>query len=84
MGVNSTVMYGTSNGNLNMASHPALNALYNKHNNSIELVSLQSGTRYYYQINSSNTFDFVVTEGYNIITMDASELANSLHSGEKR
>ena len=66
------VMYGTTNGNLSEAS-PSIQNMPNVHQYSIELVSLLPGTRYYYQIYSTNKFGTRTGEEWNIKTMDASK-----------
>ena len=66
------VMYGTTPGDLSMASRPVL-SMPSVQQYSVQLVSLQPGTSYYYQINSTNRFTTHLCIERTIRTMDKSE-----------
>ncbi len=68
------VMYGTTPGNLSMASRPVMSVVdESRQNYSVLIMDLLPGTEYYYQINSTNIFESFTNEECNIRTMDASE-----------
>ena len=68
-----TVMYGTTPGDLSMVSRPVL-SMPSVQQYSVQLVSLQPATTYYYQIHSTNRFDSGSSEVRSIKTTDASKL----------
>ena len=67
------VMYGTVSGELSLSSPPVQSVGDNEQQYSSQLVSLQPGTRYYYQIHSSNRFASFSDVERSIKTLDASE-----------
>ena len=67
-----TVLYGTSPGQLGLTS-PPVSSVPNVNQYSIQLMSLQPGTTYYYQIQSENNFRSLATLLSTVRTMDSSE-----------
>lgn len=78
------IIYGTTPGELNQVFEAAQNnsdELY-----TAELVSLEPGTTYYFQIRSTNAFDSVTTEERSISTVEGEillvlKLKNSCETG---
>ena len=67
-----TVLYGTTPGQLGLTSPPVF-SVPNVNQYSIQLMSLQPGTTYYYQIQSVNNFTDLSTSFNTIRTMDSSK-----------
>ena len=67
-----SIVYGTSRTELNMASD-SISSIMSQQSYSIPITFLQPGTRYYYQIHSTNRFTTRTDSIRDIKTMDASE-----------
>ena len=70
-----TVLYGTSPGQLGPTS-PPVSSVPDVNQYSIQLMSLQPGTTYYYQLQSVNNFRNLTTLLNTIRTMDSSKCLN--------
>ena len=68
-----TVLYGTSPGQLELTSD-SVQSVFNMTQYSIQLMSLQPGTTYYYLIQSANNFTTLTDSLVEIRTMDSSKL----------